>query len=312
MKKIYKLLKEYMKADFNVGVYVSVALFLTFGIILNYSFDFKEKFIFDFSHSNQYFLRWLAFFAVSYFFVLFIESLWRKDISPFKNKKFLVFISFALIMLTLDSYLRDHFLQIFEHLKLPRQLLRWSYYVFVNLNQILFLFLIFLVFRKIADRKDSFSYGLTNKNASTKPYLFILLMLAPFIIFASFQPDFLKSYPIYKDNFQRVSEVWNPAYAISSFELSYALRFVSVEFFFRGFLVIGLVKLIGQRAILPMVVLYAFWHFGKPVAETIAAGFGAYILGIIALKTQSIKGGIIVHMGIAILMEAAAYLQIYS
>ena len=312
MKKLYFILRDYMKEDFHAGVYISVALFLTFGIILNYSFDFKQKFIFDAAHSWQYFFRWFIFFSVSYFFVLFIESLWRKDFSALKNRKFWFFIGFALLMLTFDSYVRDHFLQLFEKLHLPRQLLRWSYYVFVNLNQIVFLFLIFLIFRKIADRKDEYAYGLTNSKAKIKPYLIILMLLAPFIIFASFQPDFLKSYPIYKDNFQRVSEAMNPAIAISSFEFSYALRFVSVEFFFRGFLIIGLVKLIGHKAILPMVVLYAFWHFGKPVAETIAAGFGAYILAIIALKTKSISGGIIVHMGIALLMEAAAYLQIYS
>ena len=68
-------------------------------------------------------------------------------------------------------------------------------------------------------------------------------------------------------------------------------------------------SVLGKDAILPMVATYAFLHFGKPMAETIGSIFGGYILGIIALQTRSIIGGVIIHMGVAIAMDLAAYIQ---
>jgi hypothetical protein len=43
--------------------------------------------------------------------------------------------------------------------------------------------------------------------------------------------------------------------------------------------------------------------------EAVSSIFGGYILGVIALQTRSIWGGILVHVGIAWMMEAIAWLQ---
>ena len=58
-----------------------------------------------------------------------------------------------------------------------------------------------------------------------------------------------------------------------------------------------------------MIVWYATIHFGRPLGETISSLFGGYILGVLALSTRSIWGGLFIHIGIAWLMEAAAFLQ---
>ncbi|CAN5226073.1 hypothetical protein BH23BAC1_BH23BAC1_38320 [soil metagenome] len=58
-----------------------------------------------------------------------------------------------------------------------------------------------------------------------------------------------------------------------------------------------------------MVVLYAFYHFGKPPGETIGSIFGGYILGVIAMYTRSVMGGVLLHVGIAWLMDGFAFLQ---
>jgi membrane protease YdiL (CAAX protease family) len=47
------------------------------------------------------------------------------------------------------------------------------------------------------------------------------------------------------------------------------------------------------------------------MAESIGAAFGGLILGVIAMRTGSIFGGIIVHIGVAMMMEAGAYAQLY-
>ena len=72
-----------------------------------------------------------------------------------------------------------------------------------------------------------------------------------------------------------------------------------------------MVKLLGKEAVLPMVSMYAFLHFGKPLGETIGSVFGGYILGVIALKKEHIFGGFIIHVGVAYLMEITAFWQHY-
>jgi hypothetical protein len=52
-----------------------------------------------------------------------------------------------------------------------------------------------------------------------------------------------------------------------------------------------------------MAVFYCAIHFGKPMAECISSFFGGIILGVITYNTRTIWGGVIVHLGIAWLME---------
>jgi hypothetical protein len=92
------------------------------------------------------------------------------------------------------------------------------------------------------------------------------------------------------------------------YELSYGLDFVSIELFFRGFLVIALARYAGQYAILPMAAFYCTIHFGKPLGECISSFFGGLALGVIAWRTRSILGGLIVHLGLAWLMEVGGYI----
>jgi hypothetical protein len=56
-----------------------------------------------------------------------------------------------------------------------------------------------------------------------------------------------------------------------------------------------------------MATFYCSIHFGKPLFECISSYFGGLILGVIAYKTQSIMGGLAVHLGIAWLMEIGGY-----
>ncbi|MEA2041122.1 MAG: CPBP family intramembrane glutamate endopeptidase, partial [Bacteroidota bacterium] len=74
-------------------------------------------------------------------------------------------------------------------------------------------------------------------------------------------------------------------------------------------LIVGMAKVLKKEAVLPMVAFYVFIHFGKPALEAISSFFGGFILGIHSYYTKNIMGGIIIHMGIAWLMELAANIQ---
>ena len=75
-----------------------------------------------------------------------------------------------------------------------------------------------------------------------------------------------------------------------------------------GFLILAFIKWAGKDAILPMACFYCTIHFGKPLGECISSYFGGIILGVVVYHTRSIYGGLLVHLGIAWLMELGGYI----
>ena len=155
-------------------------------------------------------------------------------------------------------------------------------------------------------KKEPF-YGLSAKKINYTPYLIMLLIMMPLIAAASTQPDFLSTYPKMK-MILPLPDNANPNWFYKLlFELSYGSDFFSIEIFFRGFLIIGFIKWAGKDAILPMACFYCTIHFGKPLGECISSYFGGLLLGIVSYNTRSIYGGLMVHLGIAWLMEIGGY-----
>lgn len=156
------------------------------------------------------------------------------------------------------------------------------------------------------DRKQPF-YGFSAKQFYWKPYFFMLLLMLPLIAAAATQPDFLAVYPKLENIAYLPQTPWSGAYKLL-YELAYGSDFLSIELFFRGFLVLAFIKYAGKNALLPMAVFYCTIHFGKPLGECISSFFGGLILGIVTYHTRTIFGGLMVHLGIAWLMELGGYL----
>lgn len=160
---------------------------------------------------------------------------------------------------------------------------------------------------KIFHPGDPF-YGIKAKGFDWKPYFLMLLVMLPLIALASTQKDFLSAYP----KLQYMQEAIHPErlgfWHKIFYELSYGTDFITIEFFFRSFLVLAFAKWAGKDAILPMACFYCAIHFGKPLGECISSYFGGIILGIIVYNTRSIWGGLLVHLGIAWLMEIGGYI----
>lgn len=187
----------------------------------------------------------------------------------------------------------------------------YSFYLSNALKAWVFYLIPLLFGYYLFDRGEKVIYGFKTRGIDYLPYIKLLLLATPFVVFASFRPDFLAKYPFFKPwKYPEVFGQDSKGFA-ALFELAYGANFIFLEWMFRGALVIGMAKFLGRNAILPMVSTYAFLHFGKPLPETIAAIFGGYLLGIIAYYSRSIFAGCLIHIGVAYLMDTLAYLHHY-
>ncbi len=163
---------------------------------------------------------------------------------------------------------------------------------------------VYLIWR-VKDSKLMPFYGM-ERLKNTMPYLLMVLCMIPLITVAATQADFLKMYPRAK-----VVTGWQlhpkTLYYILH-EIFYSMDFITIEIFFRGFLVLSLVNLCGKQCILPAACFYCCIHLGKPMGEAISSFAGGLLLGIISYNTRSIRGGLMVHLGVAWLMEAAGFI----
>jgi hypothetical protein len=309
MKKIIHYLTDFVKADFNAGFYIYTVVFLVFTIYLNYNWDLEEKWIHDANAWQDYFFSF-TFNAFAYYAIAVPKALVFKE-SYLKSSIFWIKSSLFLLVLSIDGSFFHHTAYIFSRKNLTYDQQYYLLKVVENVYPTFIYFIPLLVIKYFYDKQEKGLYGLSLEGFDYRVYAIFLLMMTPLIFWASFQPDFLEAYPAFKP--------WkaNPVFGLSRaqmsglFEVFYLFDFVTVELLFRGGLVIGLSSIMGKHTILPMVVTYAFLHFGKPMAETIGSIFGGYILGVIALYSRSILGGCAIHIGVALLMEVMALLQYY-
>lgn len=130
-------------------------------------------------------------------------------------------------------------------------------------------------------------------------YVGLFVLVFPAVYIASKTESFQRTYPFYKWANRSMTDflIW---------EAMYAVQFLSLEFFFRGFMLHGLRYSMGSKAIFVMIVPYCMIHYGKPMPETLGAIGAGLILGTVAMRTRSIWGGVLIHVGVAITMDFLA------
>lgn len=133
-------------------------------------------------------------------------------------------------------------------------------------------------------------------------YLLLLSPILVFVVLVSFGEDFVNHYPFYR----HAGRSWLD---FVLWELLYMSQFVFLEFFFRGFMLNALRPAIGANAIWVMCVPYMMIHLPKLALEATGAILFGLFLGILALQSRSIWGGVLVHAGVALSMDVAALLR---
>jgi hypothetical protein len=177
-----------------------------------------------------------------------------------------------------------------------------------ELRNYIFIVIPLLIIWRITSFKSNF-YGLTFRKTNIKPYLWLILLVILIALVAAQFESFTNKYPMYIHK-SSYGFAGLPAWLnMLIYEIAYGISFLPIELIFRGFLVIGVARLIGKEAILPMVVVYVFAHFQKPAGEAISSAIGGYLLGIFAFRSKNIWGGVIIHSGLAWSMELMAWLM---
>lgn len=296
MKKIISDLKIFLKT-IDKRILIISTLFISVFIFTNYYFGLNN-WISKQNDVSQY-ICWYLIFLVAFSFGYGLVSAFSQT-KLFKNKKFILLLLLAPLIFswkmvfTVDINFTANFLEN----DYWNSVAYWPY-------KIIGVVLMLLILHRISDKVELF-YGLSLKNFNIKPYVIMLLIMLPLIAAASTQPDFLAMYP----KFQKVEFLMqeNRGWHRLLYELSYGSDFFTIELFFRGFLILAFAKWVGKDAVLPMALFYCTIHFGKPIGECISSYFGGIILGVVILNTRTIIGGLLVHVGIAWLMELGGYL----
>lgn len=302
MKEILGYLKSYLNESFSWRLYAGLAFWLVVLFVFNYSIDFEDSYV---DKVRSFPLRFLSHFLLmgipfigACFLIHFFE---KQDFLASKEFWLKVLIGFGLLAFYRSAYFQRFFCELIDV-----KSCKFLYKIVVKFFRLIVLLIPLLIFfRRDKDQMVGF-YGMTFIPKHLKIYFPVIAIMAVIIFLSTFLPSIQKFYPMYFKSggvaFAKFNH-WPNWVTIAAFEVSYLSNFISIEFFFRGFLIFSFVRLLGPQVVLPAVCCYAVLHFGKPFVEAFSSIFGGYILSILALKTKNIWGGIFVHVGIAGMME---------
>jgi membrane protease YdiL (CAAX protease family) len=300
---IFKYIRDFYQKEFNLAYFLVVLFLLGIYIYLNYWHGLENRFAAGGKTKwNDFFGYYLLYF-IPFAIAFLLQLLFYKDCQYFQQYWFwvILFLAPAFFSFRVTFHYQDAIIekiwsgdaQVFW-----LKCLNWVVRVFLVLIPVLIIWF-------IKDRNNQPFYG-TARLKDVKPYLIMLAIMIPLIALASTQKDFLQMYP--KAKFIETLDLQAKKWHYIIYELCYGFDFVSIEFFFRGFLILSLLKICGPHCIVPIACFYCTIHFGKPMGEAISSFWGGLLLGIVSYNTQSIWGGLIVHLGIAWLMEAGSWL----
>jgi len=303
LSSVFKYIREFYNKEFNAYYFLLIVLLIGGLIYLNYWHLLERRYAAGGKTKWSNFVGYYLLYFIPFAGAFFLQLFFFKDCSYYSNYWFWIILILAPAFFSFRINFDYHEMILNkiwsgDTLQYWMRCIGWVTRVFVLLIPV---FVIWL----IKDKNDQPFYGARALD-DIKPYLIMLLIMVPLLVLASTQKDFLSMYPKAKivSQLQMGHQPWR--YIV--YELCYGFDFVSIEFFFRGFLILSLMKICGQHCIIPMACFYCAIHLGKPMGEAISSFWGGLLLGIVSYNTGCIWGGLIVHLGIAWFMEIGGWL----
>ena len=171
------------------------------------------------------------------------------------------------------------------------QRLLWFGIVTILCYTVLPVLAIKLIFR---ERFLDYGVGVRGVVGDWPIYCAFATIMLPLVWFCSGEERFQQTYPFYH---VRSSAELGPNFL--RWEIVYALQFVALEFFFRGFIVHGTKHRFGAYSVFMMVVPYCMIHYAKPIPEAVGSILAGVGLGVVSLITRSIWPGAALHIMVA-------------
>lgn len=171
------------------------------------------------------------------------------------------------------------------------------------LGCLVFYFIIPAGIVKLVFREKLSDYGLSPRGFFGHLPVYLILFAPVFlaVVVVSYSESFQATYPFYHFPKNIVELlIW---------EFFYGIQFFALEFFFRGFMLHSMKYRMGAMSVAVMVIPYCMIHFSKPLPEALAAIIAGSVLGVLALKTRNIWGGVFIHVAVAITMDWASLIQ---
>ena len=216
-----------------------------------------------------------------------IDELTKKETKKFSIISIIVVVFYTIYNFQGSaSYFRAHIYHSFRLLRVQA----YSYYYQWSMAFLL-LGIIPMLIVKFVFREKLEDYGLKFK----KPLISILIALlgilfvTPFTYFGAKNRDFISLYPLVKNSFGSVENFVKA-------EFFYFLYYIGYEFFFRGFLFMGIRKHIGDwEAIGVSLMATVLLHVDRPEGEMAMAILAGIVFPIIVRKMKTLWPVILIH-----------------
>lgn len=157
MKKIWNYLKIHLREDFNKGYYLTVAVFLTISLALNYRYDFEDDYLENLTGLTK-FVAYFLFYLVAYLVSVLSYVYFGKQKGIINSRTFWVKGLFLIGIVSLDSSLPflDNWIRTLFH----PQMQYWAYKVGANLISFVTVFFPVVVLYYSMDSREKHLYGL--------------------------------------------------------------------------------------------------------------------------------------------------------
>jgi membrane protease YdiL (CAAX protease family) len=133
-----------------------------------------------------------------------------------------------------------------------------------------------------------------------------VLFATPVVLGGSGMADVGAEYPLSK----AAAASW---IALAPYSLLYGVYYVAWEIHFRGFMVMGLARKLGQwPAIFAAMVPSVLVHAGKPPGETFGAIFAGLVWGWLAFESRTILGPLLAHWALGITNDVVMSLAFHD
>jgi hypothetical protein len=303
LSSVFKYIRDFYNKEFNWYYFILILVLVGTLIYLNYWHFLEKRYAAGSKTKWGNFIGYYLLYFIPFAAAFFLQLFFLKDCSYFKNVWFWIILILAPAFFSFRINFDFH-QDIINKIWGGDDLIFWTRCINWIVRVLVVLIPIWIIWF-IKDRGNQPFYG-TAALKEIKPYLIMLLIMIPLLALASTQNDFLSMYP--KAKFLNGLTIANQKWRYVVYELCYGFDFVSIEFFFRGFLILSLLKICGTHSIIPVACFYCTIHLGKPMGEAISSFWGGLLLGIVSYNTGSIWGGLIVHLGIAWFMEVGGWM----